>query len=241
MPDSEKAGKPDAGSREPPAIESSGRMDLLPKSRLEAFADGVFAIAITLLVLEIEAPVGTGSLWRGLAEEWPSFLGYLVSFVFIGGLWMSHVSVTRLVKRGDSTFYGLNLLVLLFVAILPFSTKLMATHLGDEWEQGAVVLFGANLVLASIMINATIAYAMRDKDLRDDTVAEQELRSFLRSRLWNTLILVVAAALAIVVPLVAVLVYLGASVAFLVQPMLSAWRQRRRARARARIVESGDR
>lgn len=224
-----------------PAVGSAKRLDLLPKSRLEAFADGVFAIAITLLVLDIEVPTGTGSFWRALAEEWPSFLGYLVSFVFIGGLWVNHVSVTRLVRRGDSTLYGLHLLVLFFVAILPFSTRLMATHLGDEWERGAVTLFGINLVLASLMLNATIGYAMRDKDLRDDTVAEEELRSFFRLRLWTTLVLVVAAVLAVVLPLVAVLIYLGASAVFLVQPVLSAWRQRRRARAHAKAEKSGDR
>jgi uncharacterized membrane protein len=233
MPEADEVGKPEVAVREPTAGESSKRMDLLPKSRLEAFSDGVFAIAITLLVLEIEVPMGTESLWQALAEEWPSFLGYLVSFAFIGGLWMTHVSVTRLVKRGDSTFYGLNLLVLLFVAILPFSTKLMATHLGDKWEQGAVLLFGANLVLASAIINATIGYAMREEDLRDDTVAEQELRSFFRSRLWTTLILVVAAALAIVAPLVAVFIYLGVSLAYLVAPIVSAARTRRRPKARA--------
>jgi ABC-type transport system involved in cytochrome bd biosynthesis fused ATPase/permease subunit len=94
-------------------------------------------------------------------------------------------------------------------------------------------LFGANLVLASAIINATIGYAMREEDLRDDTVAEQELRSFFRSRLWTTLILVVAAALAIVAPLVAVFIYLGVSLAYLVAPIVSAARTRRRPKARA--------
>lgn len=223
-----------------PAVESPKRLDLLPKSRLEAFADGVFAIAITLLALEIEVPAGAGSFWRALAEEWPSFLSYLVSFVFIGGLWMSHVSVTRLMRRGDSTLYGLHLLVLLFVTILPFSTRLMATHLGDDWEQGAVTLFGINLVLASVTLNATIGYAMRDKDLRDDTIAVRELRSFFRLRLWSTLVLLAAVALAVLVPLVAVLVYLGASAVFVFQPMLSAWRKRRRTRSLAKVGKSDD-
>ncbi len=95
MPDGDENGRTGVDPREPTPGESSKRTDLLPKSRLEAFSDGVFAIAITLLVLEIEVPMGTESLWQALAEEWPSFLGYLVSFVFIGGLWMTHVSVTR--------------------------------------------------------------------------------------------------------------------------------------------------
>jgi len=62
----------------------------LPTSRLEAFSDGVFAIAITLLVLELHVPTGHEALVRGLGHEWPRYLGYLVSLAFIGGVWIAH-------------------------------------------------------------------------------------------------------------------------------------------------------
>ncbi len=85
------------------------RVRLLPKSRLEAFSDGVMAIVITLLVLELEVPEESTELLAALAEEWVSYLGYIVSFVFVGGLWLSHVDLTRFIKRSDSVFMRLNL------------------------------------------------------------------------------------------------------------------------------------
>jgi TMEM175 potassium channel family protein len=76
---------------------------LLPTSRLEAFSDGVFAIAITLLVLELYVPTGHEALVRGLGHEWPRYLGYLVSFAFIGGAWIVHSNMTRFIKSADPT------------------------------------------------------------------------------------------------------------------------------------------
>jgi hypothetical protein len=71
---------------------------LLPTSRLEAFSDGVFAIAITLLVLELHVPTGHEALVKGLEHEWPRYLGYFVSFAFIGGVWVAHSTLTRFIK-----------------------------------------------------------------------------------------------------------------------------------------------
>jgi hypothetical protein len=71
---------------------------LLPTSRLETFSDGVFAIAITLLVLELHVPTGHAALVRGLGHERPRYLGYLVSFSFIGGVWIAHSNMTRFIK-----------------------------------------------------------------------------------------------------------------------------------------------
>ena len=73
-------------------------------ARLEAFSDGVFAIAITLLVLEVRVPGGSGSLAHKLADAWPSYLGYVVSFVTIGIMWANHHAVFRLIAR---TTHGL--------------------------------------------------------------------------------------------------------------------------------------
>jgi Endosomal/lysosomal potassium channel TMEM175 len=75
---------------------------LLPTGRLEAFSDGVFAIAITLLVLELHVPTGQEALVRGLEHEWPRYLGYFVSFAFIGGVWIAHSNLTRFIKAADA-------------------------------------------------------------------------------------------------------------------------------------------
>jgi uncharacterized membrane protein len=102
---------------------------LVPIGRLEAFSDGVFAIAITLLVLELHVPSGHGSLLKALEGEWSRYLGYFVSFAFIGGVWVAHSTLTRFIKAADSDLMRLNLMLLLFVSFLPFTTAIASTHL----------------------------------------------------------------------------------------------------------------
>ncbi|MCL4792126.1 MAG: DUF1211 domain-containing protein, partial [Gammaproteobacteria bacterium] len=97
--------------------------------RFNAFSDGVFAIAFTLLVLELPVPSTSAPVVPALLKLWPNFLGCFISFAFIGGIWLVHSSLTRLMKRGDFVAYGANLLLLILVAILPYATSLMVTHL----------------------------------------------------------------------------------------------------------------
>jgi hypothetical protein len=89
---------------------------LLPINRLEAFSDGVFAIAITLLVLELHVPTGQEVLVKGLEHDGPRYLGYFVSFSFIGGVWIAHSSLTRFIKAADPDLMRLNLMLLLCVS-----------------------------------------------------------------------------------------------------------------------------
>lgn len=98
----------------------------LPKSRLEAFSDGVFAIVVTLLILELEVPPPSADIGPALIEEWPAYLGYLISFAFIGGSWIAHTNTTRFIRAVDAGWMRLNLLLLLLVSFLPFTTSLMA-------------------------------------------------------------------------------------------------------------------
>ncbi|CAA9522669.1 MAG: hypothetical protein AVDCRST_MAG73-266, partial [uncultured Thermomicrobiales bacterium] len=101
--------------------------------RLETFSDGVIAIAITLLVIEIHVPELDGDyaaadLWRGLRDLWPSYLGYLLSFVIIGILWANHHNVFRMIGRTDHWLIVINTLFLLCVGFLPFTTALLAEY-----------------------------------------------------------------------------------------------------------------
>ena len=94
---------------------------------MEAFSDGVFAIAITLLVLEIAIPPGfEGHLLRGVLSQWPSYLAYIVSFATIGAIWLGHNTITHYMHSANTTFLRLNLALLLLVSFLPFPTKLLA-------------------------------------------------------------------------------------------------------------------
>jgi uncharacterized membrane protein len=118
-------------------------------SRMEAFSDGVFAVAITLLILEINVPGGE-HLWHQLKEEWPSFASFFVSFWVIGIIWVNHHGVFDHLKRADRPVLYLNLLLLMTVVFIPFSTALMAKHLksGADETAAAVVYSSAFLALA---------------------------------------------------------------------------------------------
>ncbi len=135
----------------------------LPIDRFNAFSDGVFAIAITLLVLELPVPTGE-DLLASLVEEWPEFLGYFISFAFIGMSWMTHARVTGFMKGGDTAAGGLNLLALLFIALLPFATSLMVSNIGGPDERVAVLIYGINVLVASVMLTLLMAYLVRKPD-----------------------------------------------------------------------------
>src|SRR5262245_2865931 len=104
-------------------------VDGLTTGRLEGFSDGVLAIAITLLVLQLGSNDGEGSLAHQLREEWPFFLSYLISFLNIGIIWLNHHKVVSRLARVDHVFLVLNLLLLLIVAVLPFPTRVIGEEL----------------------------------------------------------------------------------------------------------------
>ena len=115
----------------------------LPLSRLEAFSDSwSFSISITLLVLEIAIPVAVEkNLLPALVDEWPSYLAYVISFLTIGWVWIGHAAITSHMQRADGLFLRLNLLLLLFVAFLPFPTRLMADYFGNSEPERIAVVF----------------------------------------------------------------------------------------------------
>jgi len=102
----------------------------MDRSRLEAFSDGVFAVAITLLALNLTvAGPGHGKLIDQLGAHWPSFVAYLISFFTIGIIWVNHHGLIRSVKFVDRTLLFVNLVLLLFVVLIPFATGLVAEYL----------------------------------------------------------------------------------------------------------------
>jgi len=117
-------------------------------SRLEAFCDGVFAIAITLLVIEIKAPpiesIHTiDAMWSALMHLLPSILAFLLSFVIIFITWVNHHAALKLVHRSSSSFLYANGFLLLTVAVIPFPTALLGESLFTEHAAPAVVLYSA--------------------------------------------------------------------------------------------------
>ena len=185
--------------------------------RLEAFSDGVFAIAITLLVLDIALPAGASKhLLRSVGDLWPSYVAYVASFSTIGAIWLGHNAITEYLDHADATFVRLNLLLLLFVAFLPFPTRLFAEFIGeDTLERVAVTFYGAALVLTSTLLLALWRYAVSRQLVRPD--ADDEEIQFLTQRLTPGLggyvVLIVAG---LFYPIVAVIGYLAIAIYYIV-------------------------
>ena len=147
--------------------------------RMEMFSDGVFAIAITLLVLELNVPESSfDDLWAGIAHQWPSYLAYVTSFVTIGGIWAAHHGIFRRLRYANQRLMVLNLLLLMAVAFLPFPTKLMAEAFHDEGAARTAVLFyGGTLLLISLLLSALWGSVSLDRHILRPEVGDDEIRS----------------------------------------------------------------
>ena len=153
--------------------------ELRDTARIEAFSDGVFAIAITLLVLELHVPPrGSlhGSLLAALAGHWPSYVAFLVSFVILGIMWANHHDIFKLIAKTDRTFAMLNLALLLLVVLQPFPTALVAEYLGSPAERStAVALYAGTLTVTAIAYNALWLYAAHGRRLIGPEVRQEDL------------------------------------------------------------------
>ncbi len=153
--------------------------------RLEAFSDGVFAIAITLLVLDLKVPRDAelhGSLAMALLRQWPIFLAYLTSFATILVMWVNHHVMFRRIRRVDSPFLFLNGLLLLFVTFVPFPTSLVAEYFraGGESARTAGLIFSGTYVFIAIAYNLLWRYASAGKRLLDSHTSEEQVREITR-------------------------------------------------------------
>jgi uncharacterized membrane protein len=134
--------------------------------RLETFADGVFAIAATLLILSVDGAVHDPA---DLTHAWPSYVAYVVSFVTIGIMWMNHHTLAGLVARVDRRFMIANIGLLMCIAFVPFPTRLLAEHIRDSSARDAALAYGFTLFVTSLFFNAVWFYAALGRRLlRDD-------------------------------------------------------------------------
>ncbi len=193
---------------------------LLPKQRLEAFSDGVLAIVITLLVLDLKVPTDSQNLGAALLAEWRIYLSYLVSFAFVGGWWVAHSNLTRFLRSGNGAFFRLNLLALLFVSVTPFTASLMGEHSGGTAARLATIVFGVNLLLASLALSMLGWYVAGHREMVEDQVAEDDIHALVRGRWWSVGLLAFAIAIAVVSPKAAVILYLACTILFIVEPLV---------------------
>jgi len=185
------------------------------KNRLEAFSDGVFAIAITLLVLEIAVPaveggVGSGQVLSHLADEWAVYLAYFVSFMTIGAVWIEHSALVDALDHIDGVFMRLNLVLLLFCAFLPFPTRMMSEYAGNvPAERVAVVFYGVVLLMMTLMLLILGRHAEKEDLFGDDLEDERKEEARVKFQLLPSLIgYIVASALGLLSPRLGVAVFL---------------------------------
>jgi uncharacterized membrane protein len=192
--------------------------------RVEAFSDGIFAIAITLLVLEIQVPpsdlTGHGStLLPALLRLWPSYLGYLISFVTIGIMWVNHHSMFLLIRRTDRYFLLLSVLFLMCIAFLPFTTAVLAEYLSEpKGRVIAVASYSATFVLIALAYNAVWWYAAAGGRLLDEGADREAVQTISRRYLIGPTAYAVSFGLAFVSAWASLAVH-GLLAAFYIMPV----------------------
>ena len=206
-------------TEEPPPEEASSRPRRrgFRTGRLEAFSDGVFAIAVTLLVLDIGVSASAGQdLGAAIRGLWPSYLAYVATFSTIGAAWLGHNAITEYLERTDAAFVRLNLLLLLFVSFLPFPTRLVAEFIHQaKAERVAVTFYGIILLLSSVLLQVLWRYAVRAHLVRPDTADEEVelLTERLTPGLGAYVVLIVTG---LFVPIVAVIGFLGIALYYII-------------------------
>lgn len=156
--------------------------------RLEAFSDGIFAIAITLLVLDIAIDKSElHDFWGAVGNQWPAYLGYATSFLAIGGLWLIHDTIFRRLEVADATVTRINLILLMLVAFLPFPTSLLADAIHQTHaERGAVVFYGLNLLAISFAISILWRHIASHRELLKPEVSDAEVHRISTETTPNT-------------------------------------------------------
>ncbi|OLD10808.1 MAG: hypothetical protein AUJ06_01435 [Chloroflexi bacterium 13_1_40CM_3_70_6] len=187
--------------------------------QLEAFSDGVFAIAATLLVLELRVPRGSPDLGRALLDEWPAYAAYLVSFMTIGIIWVNHHTLLEHIRRVDRPFLYLNLFLLIWVAIVPFPTSVVDEYIQSDAATVALVLYGGVALLIAIAFAALFFYATHDERLVSDRAYARRIRA--EGRLFPIGLVAYSAgiALAFLAPVASLAVY-GLTALFYALPRL---------------------
>jgi uncharacterized membrane protein len=194
-------------------------------ARVEAFSDGVIAIAITLLVLEIRVPEVEGGLGHALARQWPSYAAYALTFLVIGIMWINHHAMFEQIVRIDRGLMLLNIMLLMGIAFLPFPTALVARYL-REGNDGrvATAVYALTMVLIGCGYLALWSYLERHPRLLRPDFGAAGARQVFRRTLVGPSLYGVSFLVALVAPVAALVVWAGLAVYF----MFPAASQRRR-------------
>jgi len=197
-------------------------MDEKETGRIEAFSDGVFAVAITLLVLNIQPPPhdalpqGPYGLLDFLGRQWAIYLAFVTSFATIGIMWVNHHRLYTHIKRADNTLLLLNLLLLLVIVFVSFPTALMAEYITQPDPRVAAVIYSGTFLLMAICFNLVWRYAAHKNRLLDSNANIQEVRAITGQYRLGPLFYSVTFVLAFFLPLASIVLELLLAIFFAV-------------------------
>jgi TMEM175 potassium channel family protein len=188
------------------------------KSRTEAFSDGIFAIAATLLVLDLGVPRLEPTLLDGFLREWPAYAAYATSFLTIGIIWVNHHTVLERMERIDRGFLFLNVIFLLFVALIPFPTKVLAQYLqaGGSSAHIAAAAYGIAMILMGLSFSFLTYYGTARGLIRT-----QERLTFWQQVRYSIglLMYLVGAVLSLIDARIGLLIYASMAAYYVVEPL----------------------
>jgi uncharacterized membrane protein len=190
----------------------------VPTSRLEAFSDGVFAIAATLLILNVQA--GGSHLAQELGRIWPSYVAYAVSFVTIGIIWVNHHTVMAQIAKVDRVLLILHVFFLMFIAFIPFPTALLAQHIRSQGAEAAALSYGITLTMTAILFNALWRYAAHDRRLLRTDADARVVAGISRSYLPGPFMYLVATLVALISPLLSAGLFAAIAVFYVLESSL---------------------
>jgi uncharacterized membrane protein len=193
---------------------------LTATNRVEAFSDGVMAIAITLLVLELKVPVGSAPdrLLADLAARWPSYAAYIAAFLTIGIIWLNHHTLLTSIARFDTRLHWLNLFLLFTVATLPFPTALLADYVGEGGFNASVATasYGLLATLMSLPWSFMLRHLADHPELLEPGYSSSDTRAEIRRGWLGVPIYAVATLISFIWPLVALALYVAIAVLYAV-------------------------
>ena len=188
--------------------------------RVEAFSDGVFAIAMTLLVLNVKVPIASrpGQLGSLLWQQWPSYLAFVISFAFIGIMWVNHHRLFVHIRRIDHTLLILNGALLLGATAVPFPTAVLAQYLGKPDEKAAMMLYNGTYLVVAIFFNVLWRYAASRHRLLGEAVDVAEVNRITRQYAFGPLLYLVCFVLAYINVAASLALNVGLAIFFALPP-----------------------
>ncbi|NWF68959.1 MAG: DUF1211 domain-containing protein [Chloroflexi bacterium] len=188
-----------------------------PTGRLEAFSDGVFSIVITLLVFNIQVPRNLAegqTLWQALLDSWPTELAFLIGFMLVGIMWVNHHNIFKLIGQTDHLLMVFNALLLLTIALVPFTTAVLAEYIRTSEALTATLVYNGLGVVVAVAFNIVWRYAAHQRRLIKAEVDQRIVDQISSNYRFGPLMYLAACALTLLSPALGIAVNIGLAIFF---------------------------